>query len=137
MYFLTHKKRLTIYRNKKTGLLEVVGDVGPMSVKRLLSEALASVDAKLPKPAQLSGLKPISEAQEAIVHRVKARLMGTGKISTRDCWRLGTADGRKIFTLLRRQGMLKPAHDETGFYWEKNSSGKGRHKVHLWTGVKG
>lgn len=66
--------------------------------------------------------------------RVIAYLKKYGGIDARTAQTLGTTDARKIFTRLRKKGLLHPANDPRGFVSLPNASGQGCYRWHRWTG---
>lgn len=61
------------------------------------------------------------------------RLILTGWIDAMEAQKLGTTDARKIFTRLRRMGLLYEANDPKGYVEVPNRSGHGRYRRHRWT----
>ncbi len=108
---------------------ETIQDIGRMA-KTVAAAANASGPKELDTKTfgNASGLKPVAET---IIAKVKAHLIKHGSITNYDCFLLGTVDGRKIFSDLRKQGLLYPANDPKGFREEPNASGKGTHRRHL------
>lgn len=81
----------------------------------------------------LLGLQP-TENQLKVQARVIAYLKKYGGIDARTAQTLGTTDARKIFTRLRKKGLLHPANDPRGYVELANASGQGRYRWHQWTG---
>ena len=77
--------------------------------------------------------KPMTVSQEGIQARAIRHLIAHGTITARDVLDMGTNDYGKMFTRMRRMGLLYPADDPNGHRWQHNRSGHGRHKVHFWT----
>jgi hypothetical protein len=89
-------------------------------------------------------LKPVGARQPRLKftsrgpkHRVTAHLIRTGWVDAMTAQRVGpTTDARKMFSELRREGLLYPASDDSGHLVLPNASGVGTHRRHKWTGKK-
>lgn len=95
---------------------------------------------KLPLMVSLQTFLGITKPPEPTVSQtgVQARairhLIATGWIDARTVQRMGTTDPRKMFTRMRRMGLLHDANDARGFVLVKNNSRRGEHRLHKWTG---
>jgi hypothetical protein len=77
----------------------------------------------------------LSEAQQPKAHKALHYLVEHGEITNGVvCYGMRLTDGRKLFTIWRKKGYLRPASDPTGYDWRESEAG-GRYKVHYWTGV--
>lgn len=83
-----------------------------------------------------STLSPLSKSQKTIMGKAVALLQKRGYITNIDCFQLGTVDGRKMFTVMRRLGLLYKANSRKGHEDVPNKRGGGTHRKHFWTGKK-
>lgn len=60
--------------------------------------------------------------------------IATGYITARDVLNMGTNDTGKMFSRMRRMGVLYPVDHPQAFYLRPNREGNGQHRVHRWTG---
>ncbi|WP_442577842.1 hypothetical protein ACSBOB_20055 [Mesorhizobium sp. ASY16-5R] len=78
--------------------------------------------------------KPRTASQLGIQADVIRRLIRYGWIDARTVLHMGTTDAHKMFTRLRRIGVLYGADDANGHVLLPNHSGSGRYRRHRWTG---
>lgn len=72
--------------------------------------------------------------QNTIQARVIRKLMAEGWIDARTVLHMGTTDAHKMFTRLRRLGVLFEANDLCGHVLVPNHSGQACFRRHKWTG---
>lgn len=94
-----------------------------MNIRTLLSNFFH------PKPA-----KPPRVSEKGVQARAICHLIAHGKIDALTVQNMGTTDARKMFTIMRRLGLLFEADNIRGHDLKPNSSGRGQHRVHKWTG---
>ncbi|MGO8502795.1 hypothetical protein AB9F35_15020 [Rhizobium leguminosarum] len=78
--------------------------------------------------------KPPTVSQVGVQARAIRHLIAIGWIDSRTVLNMGTNDATKLFTRLRRLGLLYDAEDANGHLWMANKSGHGQYKLHRWTG---
>ncbi len=77
---------------------------------------------------------PPTVHQTTIQARVIRKLMAEGWIDARTVLHMGTTDAHKMFTRLRRIGVLFDANDPNGHKLVPNHSGQSCFRRHKWTG---
>jgi hypothetical protein len=86
----------------------------------------------LRRPAPL----PPTRHQLGVTARATAYLIEHGVIDAMTVQKMGTTDARKMFSEMRRKGLLYEADNPRGHIDVPNRSGTGKYRVHYWTGKR-
>ncbi|TBG37137.1 hypothetical protein ELG78_09160 [Rhizobium leguminosarum] len=78
--------------------------------------------------------KPPTVSQVGVQARAIRHLIARGTIDARTVFLMGTTDAHKMFTRMRRMGLLFDANDPNGHTLVTNKSGSGQFRRHKWTG---
>lgn len=96
---------------------------------KILSSLLSKLwQAERPEPPK------VTVSQVGIQARAIRHLIAHGTIDARTVFLMGTTDAHKMFTRLRRMGLLFDGNDPCGHTLVKNRSGNGYFRRHKWTG---